>query len=881
MLREYRRKRDFSKTGEPIGKKEPMVRNRFVVQKHAARRLHYDLRLEFDGVLKSWAVPKGPSLNPGDKRLAIEVEDHPLSYREFEGTIPKGNYGAGEVIVWDAGTYETEGPETAGQQYRRGEWKFKLFGKKLRGSFVLVRLRRSADHKEWLLIKHRDEEARTDWEAEAHSESVLSPRSLPAPGASLNRVRRNQSMPVGAVRSDFPSKLPVTLAELGSKPFSDPNWVFEVKWDGVRVLVYLQGSTVAAFSRSGRDITTEFPELQELPKQLHANTAVLDGEVVALDSRGRSEFQRLQERLGVQNPSLTLRNKVPIVCYFFDLLYLQGFDVRKVSLLERKELLKQALDINDVFRYSEHERERGEALFGEAIKQGLEGIVGKKIDSTYSGCRTSEWIKLKVVNELDAVVGGWTEPRRSRKYFGALVLGLYRGKELEFIGSAGTGFAESEQGRLHDELKAIESNTCSFRKEPSLKEPVHWVRPELVARIKFGNWTHGEHLRMPVLLGMRKDREPADCTFASAKPIAVRPARSRAAAAIVEEPARKKKEIASIESNMGSDGGSNDGHRIALEIAASKSVDISLKVHGHPIHLTHLNKVYFPKPKITKGDLLDYYAKMARYVLPFLRQRPLVLRRYPTGVDGKSFFQKEAPPGIPDWMATASVYSDEREAKMPYVMANNLASLLYLTNLGCIDHNPWSSRAESQDNPDYLFFDLDPTPATPYDAVLRVARSIHELLKNMGLRCFLKTSGATGFHIFVPLKSGYCYADTRRFAEVVTRSLDAKILRDVTMERSVGHRPRGKVMIDALQNARGKPLACAHSVRASAGATVSTPVTDKELRNGFDPEQWTLRSVPRRLAKIGNLWGEFFDVAQWLEEPLDRLYAIVKKGGKR
>jgi len=873
-LQEYRRKRDFSQTTEPIGKKEPVLRRRFVIQKHAARRLHYDLRLELGGVLKSWAVPKGPSLNPGDKRLAIEVEDHPISYRDFEGTIPKGNYGAGEVIVWDTGTYETVGPESGGAQYNRGEWKFKLFGKKLQGGFVLVRLHRSSDKKEWLLIKHRDEEAREDWDVESHSESAISSRELPAPESRKSAKRGTDQMPKGSVRAEFPGRMPVTLAELGTKPFSDPNWIFEVKFDGVRVLVYLQGSDVKVFSRSGRDISGEFPELQAIPQQLHANTAVLDGEIVALDDKGVSEFQKLQYRLGVQNPSRALRERVPIVCYFFDLLYYQGFDVRKVPLLERKELLKQALVTNEVFRYSEHHQEQGEALWRAAKEQGLEGIVGKKIDSLYSGRRTSQWIKLKIVNELDAVVAGWTEPRRSRKYFGALVLGLYKGKELKFIGSAGTGFVEAEQKRVFELLKGLESDSCPFQSEPRLKEPVHWVRPKIVARIKFGNWTHGDHLRIPVYLGTRNDRDATDCTFETAKSVPVEPPSSRGKSTHSKETTVKSTRPVNINSVRKASKSDSD---IVNKIAGSDADDLPLEIHGRSIHLTHLSKIYFPKPKLTKGDLLGYYAKMAPYVLPFLKDRPLVLRRYPNGVDGESFFQKEAPKGIPGWMDTASVYSDERGRKMPYVMANDPESLLYLTNLGCIDHNPWSSRSESQDSPDYVFFDLDPTPGTPYKTTVGIARAIYRLLKIIGLKSFLKTSGATGFHIFIPLKAGYRYADTKGFAQVVTNALDEETLQHVTMERTVSRRPRGKVMIDALQNARGKPLACAYSVRATQEATVSTPITEKELQAGFDQSDWTLKSIPARVAKIGDLWAEFFNVRQSLEEPLDRLYEFVKK----
>jgi len=873
-LGEYRRKRDFSRTAEPAGKIASASKNLFVVQKHAATRLHYDLRLELDGVLKSWAVPKGPSLDPSDKRLAIEVEDHPLSYRNFEGTIPKGNYGAGEVIVWDTGSYKTVGSTSAQEQLRRGEWKFELFGKKLRGGFVLVRLKRSEEKKEWLWIKHRDEGARTGWDVESEFDSVLSSRSLPR-GAAKSIRQTAGKMPAAAVRAVFPQRLPVTLAELGKKPFSDPQWVFEVKWDGVRVLVYVEGATVRLFSRSGREITKEFPEMQELSAQMQASTAVLDGEVVVLDSRGRSDFHALQDRLGVQNPSLALREKAPITCYFFDLLYFEGFDVRKVPLLARKEMLKKVFFANEIFRYSEHQAEQGEALFREAQKHGVEGIVAKRMDSVYSGNRTPQWIKLKVVNETDAVVAGWTEPRQSRKHFGALVLGLYERKELKFIGSVGTGFPEAELRRLSNILQPLETESSAFEKTPILAERVHWIRPELVARIKFGNWTRESHLRMPVFLGLRNDRQATDCTFEDAKPAAIQPLPSAGRKQLTANNiARVKPAVSKTSSSRKKNSGK--GTAIAEKIRGSQTDDLSLKINAHTLRLSHLSKMYFPSPRITKGDLLAYYADVGDYILPFLRDRPLVLRRYPNGLSGKPFFQKEAPQGVPEWVTTATVYSEEREGSMDYVVAENLESLLYLTNLGCIDHNPWSSRAETQDSPDYFFFDLDPTPETDYAVTVKIARAIHKLLTAIRLRSFLKTSGATGFHIFVPLKKGYRYEDTRRFAEIVTQSLEPAIVKNVTMQRAVTRRPRGKVMIDALQNARGKPLASAYSVRATAGATVSTPITEEELHAGFDPLKFTLQTVPERVAKLGDLWADFFDVKQSLEEPLAELYELAK-----
>src|SRR5256885_2012623 len=456
-LAEYRKKRRFEETPEPAGKVAHKGDKVFVVQKHAARRLHYDLRLEVGGVLASWAVPKGPSLNPGDKRLAVHVEDHPFEYRKFEGSIPKGNYGAGEVIIWDQGTYEPEGHEGAAAQLQRGELKFRLHGQKLNGSFVLVRLKRGEKKNEWLLIKHRDADADPHWNAEEHGESVVSGRSL-SKSSDAKRAAGDGQPPAparltGAASATMPQDVAVTLATLEDKPFSNPNWLFEIKWDGVRTVTFLEDGKIRLMSRSGRDVTSEYPEFGDLPKHLRASSAILDGEIVALDENGRSDFQRLQNRIGVGHPSQKLMEGIPLNYYVFDVLYCNGFDLRKSPLLERKELLRQILRGENRVRYSEHQPEKGKELFEAAREKGLEGIVGKEIHSPYSGTRTASWIKFKIVDELDAVVLGWTAPRRTRQYFGALVLGLYEGKELKFIGSVGTGFDQKTQKDILDQLK--------------------------------------------------------------------------------------------------------------------------------------------------------------------------------------------------------------------------------------------------------------------------------------------------------------------------------------------------------------------------------------------------------------------------------------------
>src|SRR5713101_5703389 len=861
-LAEYRQKRRFAETPEPRGKAAHKGEKIFVIQKHAATRLHYDLRLEVGGVLKSWAVPKGPSLNPGDKRLAIQVEDHPFEYRKFEGTIPAGNYGAGEVIIWDQGTYEPEGSASAAEQIERGELKFRLHGQKLNGSFVLVRLRRSTGKNEWLLIKHKDSDADPLWNVEEHSESVVSGRSL----GNKNRksLEREKAAPPpaelpGAQSAPMPDEVSVTLAKLGDKPFSDPHWLFEIKWDGIRTIAFIENGKVRLSARSKRDVTGEYPEFQDLTRHVRAGTAILDGEIVTLDENGRSDFQKLQNRFGVTKPSQKLITEVPLTYYLFDALYCNGFDVRKTPLLQRKELLRQMLRGNDRVRYSEHQLENGKDLYAAAEGKGLEGIVGKQIESPYTGNRTGLWLKFKIVNELDAVIIGWTAPRRTRQYFGALVLALFdEKKDLQFIGNAGTGFDQETQKDLLAQLEKLRVARSPLHNPPKLREHVEWVRPAMVARIKYANWTEDNHLRAPVFLGIRKDRSPEECTFAAARPNETA-SESSAPAATSPPKTQARAPEAGFE-----------------ELAHGESESLRLLVDSRTLALTHLNKIYFPESGIRKRDLLAYYYRSADQILPFLKERPLVMRRYPNGIAEKSFFQKEAPESIPDWIQRGTVYSDERGGEMDYVMAQDRASILFLTNLGCIDHNPWSSRYDHQDYPDYVFFDLDPTPDTPFTTVLRVARAIYKVLLSTKLVCFLKTSGATGFHIFVPLEPIYKYAQTRTFAEIISQLVASELPRDTTLERSIRKRPAGRVLLDALQNAKGKPLAAVYSARAHAGATVSTPVTPDELMNGnIDPDTWTINTLPARLQSTGDLWKDFWKKLQTLDAALEALSTVV------
>ncbi len=850
-LEEYRRKRRLRESPEPLAKAAARGGNRFVVQKHAARRLHYDFRLEVDGVLKSWAVPKGPSLNPADKRLAVQVEDHPLDYASFEGVIPEGHYGAGEVIVWDCGTFDVEGSLPASEQIKRGELKFILHGQKLRGSFVLVKLRRAEKGNEWLLIKHKDAAADPRWNIAEHDGSVASGRTLSdiaegRPPSEVQRPLRPAELE-GARKAAMPARIEPALATLVERPFSHRDWLFEIKWDGVRALAWLKNGRLELRSRTGRIITAEYPELAILPKRLAARQAILDGEIVVLDEKGHSSFERLQGRMNVSHPSSALRQQAPPTYYVFDLLYCNGYDLRGVPLVERKRLLQQILEPCHLIRYSDHQLEQGRELFELAREQGLEGIVGKQLRSPYPRGRSPLWVKFKLTRELDAVVGGWTAPRGSREHFGALLVGLYAGKKLRFIGGVGSGFTERSQKEVFERVAMLQSNHCPFEAVPETKEKAWWVKPALVARVKYASWTEERRLRAPIFLGLRKDRAPQECRFEEETPAKAEPVEGLRAPAVAERALARKEEV-------------------ERELYRGRAENVALELDARRVRLTHLNKVFFPESHYTKRDLLAYYYRMADYILPFLKDRPLVLRRYPDGITGESFFQKEAGETAPEWMKTVTIYSDERKAEMEYFTAGDRAALLYLTNLGCIDHNPWSSRADDLDHPDYVFFDLDPTEGTRFATAVAVARAVHQRLESLKLTGFIKTSGATGLHLYVPLDRRYTYEQVRAFAEIVGRLLAAEHPDKITLERSVRKRPRGKVLLDAAQNALGKPLAAVYSLRAFPKAPVSAPLAPAELRASLRPEQWNIRSIVARVEKQGDLWAEFWKKRQGLEE---------------
>src|SRR5881296_3577899 len=895
-LEEYRRKRRFDRTPEPSGAPEPAAgkvpektspapkpatagkRTRlpkpklpqlevrpgaehgdtFVVQKHRATRLHYDFRLAIDGTLKSWAVPKGPSQSHADKRLAVMTEDHPLDYGNFEGKIPEGNYGAGTVMVWDRGTFHLEGNLDALRQLEKGEIKFRLNGEKLWGSFVLVKLKQSEKGNEWLMIKHKDAAEDSSWNIDEHDRSALTGRTIEEIKEELPPKR--QPIPIQAAevqsarKGPMPSRVEPMLATLADRPFSDPHWLFEIKWDGVRALARIENGTLTLRSRTGVDIVKRYPELASLPDALAARQAILDGEIVALDAQGHSDFERLQERMHVRAPGDSLLSQIPVVYFAFDLLYCDGYDLRDTPLLDRKQLLQRLLFTSERFRYSDHELEHGKELFALAEQNGLEGIVAKRADSPYVSDRSPHWVKLKITMTVDAVVGGWTEARTSALPFGSMLLGLYHGKTLRFIGHVGSGFDAKKLKELSSRLNELAASACPFDAVPETNEKPSWVSPALVARVKFSGWTQERALRHPVFLALREDARPTDCQWEN-EVVAEAPA---AAPAVVRAP----EVVGRVLSSKG---------EIEAELFKGRSETVTIELDGKRLRLSNLNKVYFPESGHTKRNLLAYYYRMADFILPFLRDRALVLRRYPDGIKGQAFFQKDMREGLPEWFKTVPVDSEHRGEVIQYATANDRTSLLFLTGLGCIDHNPWSNRYDDVDHPDYFFFDLDPSDGTEFSVVVTIAKALHEKLEELRLASFLKTSGATGMHIYLPVEPIYTYEQLRTFGEIIARTVTAEHPNLVTSERIVAKRPAGRVLIDVQQNAHGRPLAAAYSVRAFPQAPVSAPLLPRELRPSLRPETLNIKTVFARLKEKGDLWGDFWKRRQRLEQAIQLL----------
>jgi bifunctional non-homologous end joining protein LigD len=821
-LSKYNQKRDFKQTKEPKGKVEKSANELiFVVQKHAASHLHYDFRLEMNGVLKSWAVPKGPSMNPDDKRLAMMVEDHPYSYKDFEGTIPEGNYGAGNVIVWDNGTYtsdeETSAPEkTLLTNLKKGRLSFILKGKKLKGEFSLVKLKGKQENA-WLLIKKSDKYA-TDSDILEKNKSVVSKRSL-------EELEEKSKKAVPAAKEKAPSKKknnPVEkavfvkpmLANTKEKPFDDPEWVFENKYDGYRTIAIINPPEVQLFSRNEISFDSNFkPVAEDLKKIDH--TAILDGEVVVEDDSGKANFQLLQNYLKTGSGNLKY--------YVFDILNLDGNSITELSLLERKELLKilfNKYDFENVF-YSEHISEKGLELFDLAAKNKEEGIIAKKADSNYNvNRRSNDWLKIKTSNQEEAIIIGITEPKKSRKYFGALLLGQYYGKRLEFIGKCGTGFNDETLKELYTKLQPYFVVKSPLNEKTALRDTIQWIKPKIVCQVKFSEWTQDKHLRHPVYLGLRIDKKASE-VFTTSN---------------IKKPDLAKEETMEIEAKNKTEN------------------DYDLKIGKTVLHLTNQNKIYFPKDGITKGDVVQYYNEVADLILPYLKNRPESMNRYPSGIEGSSFYQKDVDAEkTPSWLKTKKIFSESNNEDINYLICNNKETLIYMANLGCIEMNPWNSTIQNIDNPDWLVIDIDPDQQE-FSVVVETALVVKDIMDGLETECYCKTSGASGLHVYIPLGAQYDYDSVKILAELIAQEVQSRLPDTTSLERSIKKRNH-KIYIDYLQNRIGQTLAAPYSVRPKPGATVSTPLEWSEVNSKLHPSQFTIKNVLKRFEKKGDLWA--------------------------
>jgi bifunctional non-homologous end joining protein LigD len=862
-LKEYARKRSFEQTPEPKADKPVAAPggNFFCVQRHHATRLHYDFRLEIGGALASWAVPKGPTLNPAEKRLAMHVEDHPLDYGNFEGNIPAGNYGAGSVMLWDRGAYELLGDLPAKAQLERGDFKFRLYGQKLKGEFAIVLMKNRGKGNEWLLLKKKDDFADPQWDAEAHSRSVLTgrtqeeiARNMPAPEQAAHAKR---TYPMGAVRAEMPASITPMKGVLANSPPRGAGWLYEIKWDGVRAICFIENGAVRMVSRRGNSCERQYPELNVLPRFVDAQTAVLDGEICVLDDRGRPRFELIQPRIMISGPAsiAALARSKPAALFLFDLLYLDGYDLRAVPLIERRKLLESIVKPGGAIRLS-GTFEEGAHLLEAAREQELEGILAKRADSRYEARRSDCWLKIKTVRQTECVICGYTQGERD--FFGALILGVYENDELVWAGNVGTGFDQALMGAISSRLQELRTGEPPFAERPKVPKDTVWVRPELVCTVKYTEWTRDGRLRAPVFAGLRPDVEPKE---------AVREVASEPPA-----PEAPEKRIADAESP-----GPAAPAASSELLLPGREVQVSLSIDGRQLKFTNLNKVFYPQEGYTKRDILNYYNSVASLIVPYLRGRPLSLKRYPNGIHGEFFFQKRSAESFAEWLQTESIYSEHNKAPINYAVANDRASLLYLTNLGCIDQNPWMSRVGSLDSPDYILIDLDPQEC-PYDRIVEAALLVREILERIGLVGYPKTTGGDGMHVYIPLENDYTYEQARIFAEILGTMLSSQRPDLFTTPRSVAKRDKGKVYFDYLQIGEGKTISAPYVLRAYEGAPVSTPLEWSEVKPGLSPKQFHLGNAVERFSKVGDLFEGVLKKRQRLEEPLEKLEPLLQGG---
>ena len=954
-LDRYHKKRDFSKTPEPAG--DPSAESgavrgsggRFVVQRHRATRLHYDFRLEMGGVLASWAVPKGPTLDPGVRRMAVHVEDHPIEYFDFEGIIPKGEYGGGDVIVWDWGTYEPEAetPEPVAA-VDAGELKFELFGEKVRGRFTIVRTSRRPgsapttafedDSEQWLLIKKRDAHAVAGWDAEDHPKSVKTGRTNDEVKAKRDAIWMSD-MPAaaaevdlsGAIDARLPGFVPPMLATLASpKPFDDSDWLFEVKWDGYRIQSIVDHGKVRTFTRKGLDGETYLRGFLAPPSWIKADEAVVDGEIVAVDASGAPDFGLLQEtiserRAGAGNRGRggrgtsggAARSGGRLVYQAFDLLHLDGRSLLAVPLEDRKRLLRSVLHESDRVRFASHVEGEGIAFHRAAQERELEGIVAKLRRSRYEpGARSPAWLKIKIRPEQELVVGGWTPGLGNAKDLGALAVGVYEDGKLRFAGKVGAGFTGKTRVMLRERLAGLETKAAPFDPAPERKgelRTVTWVKPELVIRAELGGWTREGYVRQTSFKGIDEGHDPKTVSreraVASSEARAAAEARAvpdasaappseskavkessvppkkpgrtaarqatpskaagppKAPAMAAKSPARSSGALKAATASAGKPVVATAEELAALEAMPKEGV---WSVGGRQLKVTNLDKVLFPpiegsgEEPVTKRELIRYFARIAPTVLPHLAERPLNLHRFPNGVGGPSFWQKDTPATAPDWIRRwTEVGVDAREANT-HVIAEEVATLCWLANQASFEIHAWTGRIEAPERPTFALVDIDPGDKTTWDETLTLARLYRTAFEHLGVRAYPKLTGKRGIQAWLPIVPKYTFSETSAWVEQVSRTIGKMVPDIVSWEWSVAER-KGRARLDYTQNTYIKTLVAPYAVRPAAGAPVSAPITWDELDDpDLRPNSWTIRTVVERVAELGDLFAPAQSDAQEL-----------------
>ena len=810
----------------------------FVVHQHDATRMHWDLRLEIDGVLCSWAVPKEPSMDPDDKRLAVRVENHPLEYVHFEAVIPDGNYGAGPMIAWDRGLFRPLLDPAQGML--DGEIKFELYGYKLRGAFTLVHTGkgkrgkqsgRGSDH--WLLIKKRDApaEAFLATGEPLSAKSVLSGLDIVelAARAPRHQVVVSEIAKLAPPRRALPpDAIEPMLCQTAEAAFSSPDWLFELKYDGFRMMAFGGAGQAKLRYRSGLDPTDRYPELTSAVRALPLPDLVLDGEIVMLDPEGRPDFHALGARGQLHRTSEIQRAAMaqPVTYIVFDLLGAAGFDLRGLPLVARKALLQKILPTVGPLRYGDHIEGQGEALLAQVVSRGLEGVVAKKASSPYRSTRSRDWLKLKKDPEADFAVCGYTPPKRSRAGIGALHLCVWVDDRWVWAGKVGSGFDDKQLVALKAELAGKPTWQPTFAR-PEASSDARWIEPELVVQVRYREWPVDSSLRFPVFERFRRDKAVKECGM---------PARTTADADAVPE------RIDPTDPD--------DARRAADDsgpIAPIDPQELEIDAPIRELRLTRLHKVFWPEEGITKGDLVEYYRSIAPYALPYLKDRPTVLTRYPDGITGEMFFQKDMPAWVPPWLRTATLWSEHSQREIHYVLIDDADGLAFVANMGSIPLHAWASRTSSLEKPDYTIVDLDPKNA-PREHVVPLALAIHRLCEQVGLPNYVKTSGQTGLHVLIPLAGQCTFEQARTLAYLIGLLIERQHPDMATTARNPAARG-GRVYLDWGQNAHGQLLVAPYSVRPVAGASVSMPLVWDEVVPDLDPKQFNLRNALDRVSR--------------------------------